>query len=279
MKHLIALTAVVAASVATAAALAGEKAYTDGAGDAGTAPDLTSVTVSDTNGFLAFKIMGNLAPSTSYVIWIDTDRNQSTGDEGDELRVGIDQEADAKSYWFASKWTGSTWERAGVDVTSRTFDGREELGFRAADAGITGPFNFVVGSMKFVADAVESRDLAPDSVVPFTYELTAQRETTAAKATIGTVRLLPARPVAGKPLTLRFSVTSSATGQPLTTGVATCSAQVKGRVVRGSASISNGIATCKLVVPKRTAGTVGRGSITIGSGAVAVTKPFSFRIA
>src|SRR5262245_30051841 len=155
MKHLIALTAVLAASIVAAAAFAGEKAYTDGSGDAGTAPDLTSVTVSDTNGFLAFRIMGNLAPSTSYVIWIDTDRNQNTGDDGDELRVGIDQEADAKSYWFASKWSGDKWERAGFDVTSRTFDGREEIGFRAADAGLTGPFNFMVGSMKYVADAVE----------------------------------------------------------------------------------------------------------------------------
>ena len=278
MKRLIALTALVVGSIASAAAFAGEKAYTDGAGDSGTAPDLTSVTVSDTNGFLAFKIMGNLVPSTAYAVYVDTDRNQSTGDDGDELWVGLDQEADGKTYWYAQKWNGSKWERAGIEVTSRSFNGREELGFRAADAGITGSFNFVVGSLKYLADGVESRDYAPDSIVPFTYELAAQREATAVKATIGAVSLLPNRPVAGKPLTVRVTVRRGDTGQPLTTGPATCSAQVKGRVVRGTASISSGVATCRLVVPKRSTGSVGRGSITVGSGGLAATKPFSFRI-
>jgi len=278
MKRLIALTAIVAGCLTAAAALAGERAYTDDTGDAGTAPDLTSVTVSDTNGFLAFKIMGNLAPSTSYAIFIDTDRNQSTGDDGDELWVGLDQETDGKTYWYADRWNGSKWERAGFEVTSRTYPGREELGFRAADAGITGPFDFGVGSVKWVADAVEARDRAPDSIVPWTYELAAQKVTTASRAVVGALQLVPVRPAAGKALTVRAPV-RSATGQPLATGVATCSVKVGGRAVRGSASLSAGQATCRLVVPKRSAGSLGRGSITIGTGAQAVTKAFSFRIA
>ena len=259
-------------------AFAREKAYTDGTGDAATAPDITSVAVSDTNGFLAFKIVGNLTPSTSYAIFIDTDRNRTTGDDGDELWVGLDQEADGKTYWYADRWNGSKWERAGTDVTSRTYPGREELGFRATDAGITGSFNFVVGSMKTVADAVGARDWAPDSIVPWTYDLASQPVTNAARAVIGTVGLLPVRPTAGKPLTVRVTVRSG-TGRPLATGAATCSGKIGARAVRGSASISSGLATCRLVVPKRSSGSIGRGSITIGAGAQAVTKPFSFRIA
>lgn len=278
MKHLVAIAVVVVVSISTAAAVAAERAYTDDVGDAGTAPDLTSVTVSDSNGFLAFKIAGNLAPSTSYVIYVDTDRNQSTGDEGDELMLGVDQESDGKTFWFASRWVGSKWERAGIDVSSQGFPGRQELGFRAADAGITGTFDFVVVSYKMVADAVESRDRAPDSIVPWSYELTSRTTGAAAKAALGQARLKPAHPLAGKPLTVRVPVSQSDTKQPLTTGVATCSARVKARVVRGNAAVANGWATCRFVVPKGSRGTTGRASITVGAGTQAVTKAFSFRI-
>ena len=278
MKHLIACALVVFGAIAAGAAAA-ERSYTDDTGDSGTAPDLTSVTVTDSNGFLAFKIAGNLVPSSSLVIFVDTDRNQSTGDDGDELMVGVDQETDGKNYWFAERWSGSKWEDAKIDVTSRTFAGRQELGFRAADAGITGSFDFVVATFKHVADAVEARDFAPDSIVPWTYEPTSKVASTSAKAVLGTVRLTPVRPVAGGRLVVRIPVMRSDTKQPLTAGVAKCSATVKGRTMRGTASVAAGVATCRIGVPKGSSGTAGRGSITVGTGAQAVSKGFSFRIA
>ena len=121
MKHLVAIAVVGVVAVSTAAALAADRSYTDDTGDAGTAPDLTNVTVTDSNGFLAFKIAGTLVPSSSLVIYVDTDRKQSTGADGDELMLGVDQESDGKTFWFASRWIGSKWERAGIDVTSQSF--------------------------------------------------------------------------------------------------------------------------------------------------------------
>ena len=44
-------------------------------------------------------------------------------------------------------------------------------------------------------------------------------------------------------------------------------------------SVAGGWATCRLVVPQGSSKTTARGSITVGSGAQAVTKPSSFRIA
>lgn len=278
-KHLLALGLVIATGTVAAGAVAAERAYTDEAGDSRTAPDLTAVTVTDSGGFLAFKIAGTLVPSSSLVIFIDADRNRGTGDEGDELMVGVDAEADGKAYWFAERWSGSKWERAGIDVTSQAFPGRREIGFRAADAGLTGSFDFAVATFKHVADAIESSDFAPDSIVPWTYELTSRAVTTTTTAVLGAVRLTPARPVAGTRLTVRVAVTGSDTKQPLTTGVAKCSATVKGRAVRGTASVAAGFATCKLGVPKGTSGALGRGSITVGTGTQAVSKAFSFRIA
>jgi hypothetical protein len=55
MKHAIALGLVVANGIAAAGAVASEQSYTDAAGDSGTAPDLTSVAVTDSNGFVAFR--------------------------------------------------------------------------------------------------------------------------------------------------------------------------------------------------------------------------------
>ena len=213
MKYLIACVLVVVVGALAAGAMAAERSYTDDAGDSGTAPDLTSVTVTDSNGFLAFKIAGNLVPSSSLLIVIDTDRNQSTGDDGDELMIGVDQEAAGKNFWFASRWNGSKWDDARFDVNSQTFAGRQELGFRAADAGITSSFDFAVVTLKMVGDALEGRDRAPDSVVPWSYELTSRAAgpaATAANAVLGQVRLTPARPVAGSRVIVRVPVSSAA---------------------------------------------------------------------
>jgi hypothetical protein len=278
MKQLIVLAVVVGIGVAAGAAGAAERTYTEEAGDSGTAPDLTPVTVTEGSGLVVFEIAATLASSTSFEITIDRDRNRATGDEGAEVWVAVFQEADGKSYWDADVWNGSRWEDEKLDVISRTFPGREEIGFRAADAGLTGSFDFKVYSVKMVADAVESVDRAPDSIVPWTYELSTVT-TTAAKATLGQVRLTPARPVAGSRLTVRVAATRSDTKQALTSGVAKCSATVKGRTVRGTASVAAGFATCKLGIPKGSSGTLGRGSITVGTGAQAVSKTFSFRIA
>ncbi len=278
MKRVIVSVVIAVTALTAALAQAGERAYVDQAGDSATAPDLRNVAVSDTNGFLAFKIDGTLVPDTSIEIYIDSDRSQSTGDDGDELYVAVYMEGDGKAYYDVERWNGSKWESVSFDVKSQTFSGREEVGFKAADAGLTGSFDFVLRSVKMVADAVESRDRAPDSIVPWTYTLSATA-TTVARTVLGSPTLVPARPVAGKPLTLRFPARRGVGGAPLTTGAATCTATVKGRPLRGRGSVAGGWATCRLAVPQGSSRTTARGTITVGSGAQAVTRPFSFRIA
>jgi hypothetical protein len=284
MKRMIVLVVIAAVGIAATMAEAGEKAYVDAAGDAGTAPDLTNVTVTDSNGLLVFKIDGTLVPSSAFEIYIDKDRDQSTGDDGDELSLVVFMEGDGKAYYDADRWNGSKWENVAFHVTSQTFSGREEIGFKAADAGLTGTFDFVLRSVKMVADAVEGRDRAPDSIVPWSYTLSSSSAAGSTpggttRVVLGTPTLSPAKPVAGKPVTLRVPVRSASGGAPLTTGTATCTAQVRGRTIRGRGSMASGSATCRLVVPNGSSKATARGSITVGSGANAVTRAFSFRIA
>ena len=279
MKRIM-IVAVIAALAGTGAmAAAAERSYSDAAGDSRTAPDLTSVDVSDTNGFVVFKIGGTLTQSSSFEILIDTDRNQSTGDDGDELWLSVFQEGDGKTYWDADRWDGSKWADAGLDVKAQSFSGREEIGFPAAGAGLNGSFDFTVLSVKMVADAIESADRAPDSIVPWTYELTTRAAESSAKMTLGQVRLAPARVVAGKPVTVRVAVQQGDTKQQVASAVTTCSARVKGRSIRGRGTTLDGMASCRLLVPRGTSGSTAQGSITVGAGAQAVTKTFRFRIA
>jgi hypothetical protein len=280
MKRSIIVVIVIAALAVTGAmAAVAERSYADAAGDSGTAPDLTSIDVSDANGFVVFKIGGTLSPLSSFEILIDTDRNQSTGREGDELWLSVLQEGDGKTYWDADRWDGSKWADAGLGVKAQGFPGRQEIGFPATVAGLNGPFDFTVLSVKMVADAIESADRAPDSIVPWTYELTTRAAESSAKATLGQVRLVPARAVAGKPVTVRVAVHQGDTKQPVASAVTTCSARVKGRSIRGRGTALDGMASCRLLVPRGTSGSLAQGSITVGSGRQSVTKTFRFRIA
>ena len=68
MKRMLFFAAIAALGIAATMAHAGEKAYLDGTGDSGTAPDLANVVVTDSNGLVVFKIDGTLVPSSSFQI-------------------------------------------------------------------------------------------------------------------------------------------------------------------------------------------------------------------
>jgi hypothetical protein len=275
MKHRLALTLAVALCT-TAVAAAGNTTYGDAAGDSGTAPDLTKVEVTDSGGFVAFKLEGTLVPSSGFEILIDTDRSRATGNHGNELWVSVFQEADGKSYWDADRWSGSKWEDyAKLDVVSRTYPGREEIGFRAEDAGMTGPFNFTVISVKMAVDGVEGEDRAPDSIVPWTYELASRP---AATLVLGGLRLAPSRAVAGKTLTISLPVRRTDTNAALAGGTATCTVRVGARLAKGHGATSSGWATCRFLVPPGSSGKTARGSIVVTNGGTSATKSFSFRV-
>ena len=276
MKRRLVLTLIAALCATAAAATAGNKTFSDASGDSGTAPDLTSVEVSETGGFIVFKIAGTLVPSSSFELVLDTDRNRSTGDDGNELWISVYQEADGKSYWDTDRWNGTKWDDNGkLDVVSQTYPGREELGFKAEEAGIKGPFDFRVHSVKMVADAIEASDHAPDSIVPWTYELAAKRTV---MPVIGQLRLTPARVSSGKVLTVSVAARRSDTNSALSGGTTTCTMRVGARSATGRGTANAGLATCRLVVPTRSAGKTARGSIVVRFDGASVTKSFSLRI-
>jgi len=89
-----------------------DASFTDPGGDAKDAPDVTAVAVSnDAGGNISFHIaVTNLTPESDIVIWLDTDKNASTGDDGAEYQLRLTHSADAaNSGWDLARWDGTKW--------------------------------------------------------------------------------------------------------------------------------------------------------------------------
>jgi hypothetical protein len=120
-RPLLAAGAVAAALVVVSAAL-GARGFSDPAGDANTAPDITSLEISETTaGVLTVTLaIGNyqsLPPNSWVNLWFDVDSNSSTGDDaGDEALVRYLSSGSTELYaWNGSQYVaGST---AGVTAS------------------------------------------------------------------------------------------------------------------------------------------------------------------
>lgn len=130
--------------------------YTDPAGDAGTAPDITGVTLTPGAGTVLVDVTfsGALGSDGDLLFLVDADRNPQTGDHGFEYL--IDMEADG--YYFET-WTGSEWDDlTNQDLNAGLSDTEMQLTLTLADVG---------GVTSFDWEAVGARgddaDLAPDT--------------------------------------------------------------------------------------------------------------------
>src|SRR5690349_3398862 len=96
MKHRACTLAAVAAAAGLLIAGAGASpsTFTDPAGDSGAAPDVTAVAVSDASRALTIVVTAaGLTPGQSVDVYLNTDKNESTGSPtGSEFDVEIWQE-------------------------------------------------------------------------------------------------------------------------------------------------------------------------------------------
>ena len=85
-RALLVLLAAVFASACVLTSAVADTAFTDPAGDAAEAPDVTGVTVSnDTGGNILFHVaLTNFTPESLVQVYLDTDKNASTGDDGSD---------------------------------------------------------------------------------------------------------------------------------------------------------------------------------------------------
>src|SRR5512139_4279497 len=74
-----------------------ELSYSDPAGDAGTAPDITRVTVSDVAEVITFDVAVRLVPGSALLAALDTDRNLGTGVSGFNWAAAVVVSADGST--------------------------------------------------------------------------------------------------------------------------------------------------------------------------------------
>jgi hypothetical protein len=271
-----------------------DQSYTDPNGDGKSGTDIVNMTMrEDTSGNLSLQIASAspIVANHALMVNIDADKNQSTGNQGDEYwmyggpLVGYDCFA-----WNGSTWVSGSWCRVGAAASNIT-----QFGFTKGAIGNPASFNFQVVSISLDISgnqlSITPWDMAPDAGYytygaaappppPPTTTTTPTPTPPAAvvKPVISAPVVRPAKATAGKALTVVFKVTRSDNGMPLTTGTMSCDPKIAGKLVAHTESFRGGTARLTLVVPKTAKGKVLTVRLSITSGGQAATKVVPLRV-
>jgi hypothetical protein len=295
MKRLLQFLVVAAAALAMAASAGADQSYTDPTGDAGAGTDITGITArNDASGGISIQVASAspMVANHAVAIFIDADRNQSTGSQGDE-------------YWMYGgpmvgvaffSWNGSTFVPTNPASFSvwKVGSNISEFRFNKADIGNVTGFNFAAVSISIDGSNINFWDGAPDSGY-YSYDLTTSTPATTtttttttpsppppapatAKPVISAPVATPAKPVAGKRFTIMFSVTRTDTGGLLTSGKMVCDPSIAGKVIAHTESFKAGTAKLSFLVPKTAKGKQLKVKLTIKAGTQSATKVVTYRV-
>lgn len=267
------------AVVAHAAVPTGPVSFTDRTGEAGTAPDISGVTVApmgDGRSSMAVTFAGASTWTTTptVAVLVDVDRNPSTGDStGTDVVLAWSNTTGAVgARWNGTSWVDATFTSLGASYAGGsltfTFDPRE-LG--SSD----GTFGFrVMAEWSATGDI----DIAPDTGL-WTY---------GAEVTLRTVATLaPPRAKAGGEYDVAMVVTRSDSGGFVgPEGDITCSATIGGRRIAGmNAFVTVGYqgvkvsaAVCGWHVPKWARGRQLTGTMSVTYAGSTATRSFHAKI-
>jgi hypothetical protein len=280
----VACVAVPAAAVATplhtaspTVAAANSATFNDSTGEDPTAPDITSIVVSnDDTGMLSFRInvpnRPELGQDMEVDLWVDTDQNVATGDP---QVAGVDyviQLVQGEVNLF--RWDGTGFTRRFGDPSAVTlsfaYQGGVTVRISTNELGNTKQLRFFVivasgivydPTTGAVDDTNAKADVAPGGGAGlYPFEVKVGRATLQVKKFTPT----PAKPVAGRTFALRLQAARSDTGAAIRSGRVIC----VGRVGKSSLRAQSGRfvgreAVCTWRIPAGAEGKPFRGSITI----------------
>lgn len=247
MRTLAGLAAIAAAGAfvlvptGSAATMVDPSTYTDPAGDAKSAPDITNVNVAldPGNGALVFGIgLGaddQLAGDGGVLIALDTDRNSGTGDQaGAEYLVAVFSDRAGMLKWNGGAMAPFNHAPMLVSKSARSII----VGFCACDIG-TQAFDFAV--VGFRGNDV---DVAPDTGATFP----PPAQTITIQSFLYTPK--PLFPKAGKRFTLKpLGIRLAETNEVVMPDSLSCAAKLGGKLLRGS-----GAGGCSWLLPKKSRG-------------------------
>jgi hypothetical protein len=289
MKRLTVLCGVIVAAVLAAATLAPASpaatseptTFTDPTGDAGTAPDITTVKVSnDDVGQFSFDVAfaTPYGADAIFGLYLDTDMNESTGNPR-ELGADYLLYDDHASHTLSlMQWNGTDWADAPSTATVSLYiatDGKSlTLSANRSVLGGTSAFNFV--AYAYPSGSSDTFDDAPSGNGSWQYKL---------KPTIllslGAAKANAAK--AGHPWALAIVVKRSDTGAFVgPEGTIACAGSVGSTKLTAvtHAFISGGsgagtAAVCAFVLPKSAKHKTAHGTVTVKYSGQTVTHSFS----
>jgi hypothetical protein len=292
-----------AAHVGGKAATSASASFSDPAGDANGAADITAVAVSDdpASGIVQFTLAANgemaidLALAPELNVYVDTDRNPATGSPAGAEFPGSPSGADYRLFYERTtvnsdagfeSWNGTSWPDLPQSPTMSFSRDGDTFTWRLSrsDLGTAGGFDFYVCAEIFVGRlaVLVGLDRAPEGGV-WPYALSSPITTTTAvktavKPLIGAPTTTPRKAAAGKRFTVVFPVTRSDTGAPLTSGKMICGPSVQGKVISHAESFKNGNARLAFTIPKNAKGKLLKVKLTIEYGGKSTTKVSTFHV-
>ena len=283
---------VLAALVASALALGSTSTaradadFADSAGDNSGAPDISDVSVmNDSFGKISFVLAladgKDLQADGEITIVIDSDRDPETGDGGGWDYLLIANGADRS--WSLAHWEVEdfNWDAPSSTVQVRLVKGLAVLSINRSDLGNIGAFDFFISSAKLDGDEAIASDTAPEGSDYWSYSLVEKR----LSLVTGPVARAPKIAKAGKSYGIGFVVARSDSPEAITEATVKCRATIAGKVVaakglfvRPAGEITDGVAACRLKLPKTAKGKKVQLKVTVTYNGVSTTKSSSTKI-
>lgn len=272
---------------------ANSTSYQDSSGENPAAPDITTITVSNTDaGVLSFRINVPNRPTLGqdmwFEIWVNSDNNLQTGDP--EL-AGVDyvmQLIRGEILLFRWDGTGFTRRLGDPPATSLSYayqGGALTVRISTSELGNTKGFTFfIVAIGGVVFDPVTGEpdpmtgevDVAPGGGSGlYAFEVKVTPPTLVVRSLKGT----PKNPAAGRTFTLKLVAARSDTGAVVQNGRVTCvgrigSARLKAQVQR----VQGGAATCTWNLPLTSKGKTFRGSVAVVFEGLRASQAYSSKV-
>ena len=273
---------------APAAIAANSTDYQDSAGENPAAPDITTLTVSNTDaGQVSFRInIPNRATFSAdmYVaVEVDSDNNANTGSpDGTEYAIEVFQGEAALFRWDGTNFTRRPGDPAFTSLLF-SYQGGITIRMSAAELGNTKAFKFstfvasgivvdpVTGAADFTKAVVDFAPAAGAGLYVYQVRVTPAR--------LVVRRVSTGRPTAGKPFTVRMVVARSDTNAVVRNGRVTCVGRVGNARLRARVqNVVAGAATCTWNLPANSKGKRFRGSVSLVFEGLRASESFSTRI-
>jgi hypothetical protein len=267
--------------------------YQDSSGENPAAPDITTITVSNTDaGVLSFRISVPNRPTLGqdmwFEVWINSDNNPQTGDP--EL-AGVDyvmQLIQGEILFYRWDGTGFTRRAGDPPATSLSYayqGGALTVRISASELGNTKGFTFLIVAIGGVVFDPVTGEPDPDSgevdVAPgggaglYPYEVKITPPTLVVRSLRGT----PRNPTAGRTFTLRLVAARSDTNAVVQNGRVTCVGRIGNARLRAQVQrVQGGAATCTWNIGPAAKGKTFRGSVAVAFEGLRASRSFSGKV-